>query len=71
LKKLGEISALWSPAYKGTNIEARDGELDSSDKLALDSARSALESEKNELEALKLRAQILIKTIKRGLGEKL
>lgn len=60
-EKIGEISALWSPAYKGTNIEARDGELDSSDKLALDNARSALDSDKNELEVLRLRAQILSK----------
>lgn len=60
-EKIGEISALWSPAYKGTNIEARDGELDSSDKLALENARSALDSEKNELEVLRLRAQILSK----------
>lgn len=52
-KKIGEISALWSPAYSKTSIEARDGELDSSDKQALDNARSALESEKNELELRK------------------
>ncbi len=57
-KKIGELSALWSPAYADTNIEARDGELDSSDKTALDSARSALDSEKNELELLKLKAKI-------------
>ena len=58
--KIGEISALWSPAYPGTSIEARgDGELDSSDKMALDSARSTLDSEKkNELELYKLRAKI-------------
>jgi HK97 family phage prohead protease len=54
--KIGELSALWSPAYKGTNIEARDGELDSSDKMALDNARSTLDSEKNELELIKLKA---------------
>jgi HK97 family phage prohead protease len=54
-KKIGELSALWSPAYSKTSIEARDGELDSSDKLALDNARSALDSEKNELELLKLK----------------
>lgn len=60
-KKIGEISALWSPAYKGTSIEARDGGLDSSDKMALDNARSALDNEKNELEVLRLKAEILSK----------
>ena len=49
-KKIGEISSLWSPAYEGTSIEARGRELDSSDKLALDNARSALDNEKKELE---------------------
>jgi HK97 family phage prohead protease len=57
-KKIGEISALWSPAYTGTIIEARAGELDSSDKLALDNARATLDSEKNELELLKLKIKI-------------
>lgn len=60
-KKIGEISALWSPAYEGTSIEARDRELDNSDKMALDNARSTLDSEKNEVEKLRLRAQILSK----------
>ena len=57
-KKIGELSALWSPAYDGTSIEARDRELDSSDKLALENARSALDNEKNELEVLKLKTKI-------------
>lgn len=57
-KKIGEISALWSPAYEGTSIEARDRELDSSDKQALDSARSSLDSGKNELEIEKLKLKI-------------
>ncbi len=53
-KKIGEISALWSPQYKGTSIkEARAEALDSADKTALDSARATLESEKNELGNLK------------------
>lgn len=60
-KKIGEISALWSPAYDGTSIEARDRELDSSDKLALENARSTLDNDKNELEVLKLKAEILSK----------
>ena len=57
-KKIGEISALWSPAYEGTSIEARDRELDSSDKMALDNARSALDNEKDELEVMKLKLKI-------------
>lgn len=57
-KKIGEISALWSPAYDGTSIEARDRELDSSDKLALDNARSTLDNDKNELEVEKLKLKI-------------
>lgn len=56
-KKIGEISALWSPQYTGTSIEeARAEALDSADKTALDSARATLDSEKNEsddLQALK------------------
>lgn len=53
-KKIGELSALWSPAYTGTSIkEARDEALDSADKAALDSARSTLDNEKNERESLK------------------
>ena len=52
-KKIGEISALWSPQYKGTSIkEARAEALDSADKAALDSARATLDSEKNEWEEL-------------------
>lgn len=59
-KKIGELSALWSPAYTGTDIKhARDGELDSSDKMALDSARSTLDSEKNELELAKIKLEKL------------
>lgn len=53
-KKIGELSALWSPAYTGTDIQVRDKELDSSDKFALESARSTLDSEKNELKELQL-----------------
>lgn len=56
--KIGEISALWSPAYDGTSIEARDMELENSDKIALDNARSTLDNEKSELEATRLKIQI-------------
>jgi uncharacterized protein len=65
--KIYEISALWSPQYEGTNINARDGELDSSDKEALESAKSTLDSEKREqdsttlLEMERLKAQILMR----------
>lgn len=52
-EKIGELSALWSPQYKGTSIkEARAEALDSADKAALESARATLESEKNERESL-------------------
>jgi len=60
--KIGEISALWSPQYKGTIIkEARAEALDSADQAALDSARATLESEKNEQKELEaLKKEILI-----------
>jgi hypothetical protein len=59
--KIYEISALWSPQYEETNIMARDEALDSADKLALENARSRELESSNELEALKLKAQILMK----------
>lgn len=58
-KKIGEISALWSPAYDGTSIEARDRELESSDKKALDSARSSLDNGKSELDLLKIKTKTI------------
>lgn len=61
-KKIYEISALWSPQYEETNITAaRDEALDSVDKVALENARSVVDTSKNELEVLKLRTQILLK----------
>ena len=52
-KKIGEISALWSPQYKGTSIkEARAEALDSADREALDSAMATLDSDKNERQAI-------------------
>jgi len=57
-KKIGEISALWSPAYEGTSIEARDRELDNSDKMALENARSSMDIGKSELEVEKLKLKI-------------
>jgi len=70
--KIFEISAVWSPVYEGTNIQARDGVLESTDKLALESAKSALDNDKNEqqeaeerqqyeIELLRFKAQILSK----------
>lgn len=61
-RKIYEISALWSPAYEETSIvAARADALDSADKRALDSARATLESDKNGLEALRLKNEILMK----------
>lgn len=58
-KQIGEISALWSPAYDGTNIEARAGGLDNPDKLALENVRAnTLDNVKNELEVEKLKLKI-------------
>ena len=59
--KIYEISALWSPQYEGTNINARDGELDSSDKEALESAKSTLDSEKRGQKLELLRQKTLLK----------
>ena len=60
-KKIGEISALWSPQYKGTSIkEARAEALDSADKSALDSARATLDSEKNEREELRALKKVIL-----------
>jgi HK97 family phage prohead protease len=60
-KKIGEISALWSPQYTGTSInEARAEALDSADKAALDSARATLESEKNVQEELNGLKQLIL-----------
>lgn len=56
-----EVSAVSFPAYDGTDISARDQETLESAKAALESARSSLVSDQNELEMLRLRAQILAK----------
>jgi HK97 family phage prohead protease len=49
-KRIGEISALSTPQYEGSDINARDEALDSVDKEALESARSELDNSKNESE---------------------
>ncbi|WP_199615536.1 HK97 family phage prohead protease [Paenibacillus alkalitolerans] len=64
--KIHEISAVHSPAYLATSIQARSEALDSADQAALESARrsAGLDSSKNEqqeLEILKFKAQILSK----------
>ncbi|MFC4389136.1 HK97 family phage prohead protease [Gracilibacillus marinus] len=57
-EKVYEISALYSPQYEGTNINARSESLDSEDKLALDNARAteldSSDDEQLELEKIKL-----------------
>lgn len=58
--KIYEISALYSPAYEGANINARDETLDSVDKLALENARSKeSDNSKEQLELQKLKLQLL------------
>lgn len=59
IKRVIEVSAVNFPAYEGTDINARDT-LDSA-KMALDNARSTGLDNPNEVEKLKLRAQILAK----------
>lgn len=59
IAKVIEVSAVSFPAYTGTDINARDEQALESARAALDSARSTLVSEKNELEILRLRSQIL------------
>lgn len=62
IAKVREVSAVNYPAYTGTDINARsDQSALENAKKALDNARSTLDNEKNEREALKLRAQILMK----------
>lgn len=65
ISKVYEVSAVSFPAYPGTDISARDATALESAKRTLESARAraGLDSlgEQNELEALRLRAQILLK----------
>jgi HK97 family phage prohead protease len=53
ISKVYEISAVNSPAYSETDINARDLEALDSAKNALDNARSLLDSNKSELDLLK------------------
>lgn len=64
--RIFEISAVSSPAYEETSIQARSEALDSVDQAALESARrsAGLDSSKNgqqELDLLKFKTQILMK----------
>lgn len=61
--RIFEISALSSPQYQGSDINARSEALDSADKQALENALRSKESEDsaNELEVLKIKNQILMK----------
>ena len=58
-----EVSAVNFPYYAGTDINARDQNALDSAVQALDNARSKLDNSKNEqeLEALRLKTQILMK----------
>jgi HK97 family phage prohead protease len=56
-----EVSAVSFPAYEGTDIHARDNETLESARVALESARSLLDSNKNELEVMRLRTLINLK----------
>lgn len=61
IKKVREVSGVNFPAYKGTDINARDEQALDNAKLALDNARSQELDNSKELEVLKLRTQILMK----------
>jgi len=59
--RVREVSAVNFPAYPGTDITARDQSALENAKRALENVRSTLENEKNEREALRLKANILLK----------
>jgi HK97 family phage prohead protease len=61
INKVIEVSAVNFPAYKGTDINARDKSVLDNAAKALENARSQLDNSKNELEVLKLKTQILMK----------
>lgn len=58
ISKVYEISAVNSPAYLETDINARDRAALDSAKNALDSARSSLESDKDELALAKAKLKL-------------
>lgn len=59
--RIFEISALSTPQYKGSDINARSEVLDSADKQALENALRSMKSEdfKNELELAKAKFNLL------------
>jgi HK97 family phage prohead protease len=61
IAKVREVSAVNFPVYPGTDISARDQSALENARRAVETARSTLDNEKNEREALKLRAQIKLK----------
>ena len=61
IKSVREVSAVTFPAYKGTDINARDQATLDNAAMALENARSELDNSKNELEVLKLKNQIISK----------
>lgn len=62
-KKVFEVSAVTMPAYRDTNISARDQQALENARRTLENARSELDNSQNaqELELLKLKSQILMK----------
>jgi len=62
-KKVFEVSAVTMPAYRDTNISARDQQALENARMVLENARSELGNSKNaqELEILKFKTQILMK----------
>lgn len=66
IRKVFEVSAVSFPAYTGTDLTARDATALESAKAVLESARakeleSSSEQRNQELETLRLRAQILLR----------
>lgn len=61
IAKVREVSAVNWPAYDSTEIYAREARSLESDQNALDNARATLDRVKTEVEALKLKNQILYK----------
>lgn len=64
-KRIREVSAVNSPAYSGTDINARDQASLDNAALTLENARSQLDNSENELEILRLKHSTLLK----GQGE--
>ena len=63
IRKVYEAGPVNMPAYRGTDISARDQQSLENARMALENARSELDNSKNEqaVETLRLRTQILAK----------